>query len=45
MIVFVWARRVPMGPAEAGVGAPVGQAVASSKVMDGERWAGGDVEV
>ncbi len=45
MIVFVWARRVPMGPAEAGMGAPVGQAVASSKVMDGERWAGGDVEV
>lgn len=35
----------PVATAEAGVGAPVGQTVASPKVIDGERWAGGDVKV
>lgn len=34
-----------MTTTEAGVGAPVGQTVASPKVIDGERWAGGDVKV
>lgn len=34
------AGRVTVATAEAGVGAPVGQAVASPKVIDGERrWA------
>lgn len=45
MIVLVRAGWVPVATAEAGVGAPVGQAVASPKVIDGEWWAGGDVEV
>lgn len=38
MIVLVLAGRVTVATAEAGVGAPVGQAVASPKVIDGERW-------
>lgn len=45
MIVLVRAGRVPVATAEAGVGAPVGQAVASPKVINGEWWAGGDVKV
>lgn len=45
MIVLVWPRRVPVATVEAGVGAPVGQAVASPKVIDGEWWAGGDFKV
>lgn len=45
MIVLVVAGQVPVATAEAGVGAPVGQAVAYPKVIDGERWAGGDVKV
>lgn len=45
VIVFVLARLDPVATAEAGVGAPVGQTVASPKVIDGERWAGGDVKV
>lgn len=45
MIVLVWAGRVPVSTAEAGMGAPVGQAVASPKVIDGEWWTGGDVKV
>lgn len=45
MIVLVLAGRVPVATAEAGVGAPVGQAVAYPKVIDGEWWAGGDVKV
>lgn len=45
VIVLVLARLDPMAAAEAGVGAPVGQTVAPSEVTDGERRAGGDVEV
>lgn len=45
MIVLVQAARVAVAAAEAGVRAPVGQAVASPQVVDGERRAGGDVEV
>lgn len=45
MIVLVLAGRVPVAAAEAGVGAPVGQAVTSPEVIDGERWAVGDVKV
>lgn len=45
MIVLVRARQVPVATAEAGVGAPVGQAVASPKVIDGEWWASGEVKV
>lgn len=45
IIVLVRAGRVPVATAETGVGAPVGQAVASPKVIDGERWAGGNVKV
>lgn len=45
VIVLVRAGRVPMATAEAGVGAPVGQAVSSTKVIDGEGWAGGDVKI
>lgn len=45
VIVLVLARLDPMAAAEAGVGAPVGQTVASSKVTDGERRAGRDVKV
>lgn len=43
--VLVRTRQVPVASAEAGVGAPVGQAVASPEVTDGERWAGGNVKV
>lgn len=45
VIVFVLARLDPMATTEAGVGAPVGQTVASSKVIDGEGRAGRDVKV
>lgn len=45
MIVLVSTRHVPVDTAEAGVGAPVGQTVASTKVIDGEWWAGGDLKV
>lgn len=45
MIVLVRATWVPVATAETGVGAPVGQAVASPKVIYGEWWAGGDVKV
>lgn len=34
---------VGVAAAQAGVGAPVGQAVAAGQVVDGERRAGGDV--
>lgn len=44
MIVLVVTRGVPVAPAQAGVGAPVGQTV-SSEVVDGERRAGRDLEV
>lgn len=44
MIVLVQAA-VAVAAAEARVRAPVGQAVASPQVVDGERRAGGDVEV
>lgn len=44
VIVLVLARLDPVATTEAGVGAPVGQTVASSKVIDGEWWAGGDVK-
>ena len=43
--VLVRAGRVPVASAEAGVGAPVGQAVASPKVIHGEGWASGNVKV
>lgn len=45
VIVLMLARLDSMATAEAGVGAPVGQTVASSKVTDGERRAGRDVKV
>ena len=45
VIVLVRAGWIPMATAEAGVRAPVGQAVSSTKVIDGEGWAGGDVKV
>lgn len=45
MIVLVLARLDPMAATEAGVGAPVGQTVASSEVTDGEWRAGRDVKV
>lgn len=45
MIVLVWASGVSMATAEAGVGAPVRQAVASPEVVDGERGTGGHVKV
>lgn len=45
VIVLVLARWVPIPTTKAGVGAPVGQAVASPKVTDGEWWTGGDVKV
>lgn len=43
--VLVGAGRVPVASAEAGVGAPVGQTVATSEIIDGEWWAGGNVKV
>lgn len=45
MIVLVLAAGVAVGvaTAQAGVGAPVGQAVAAGQVVDGEWRAGGDV--
>lgn len=45
MIILVKAGWVAMSTAEAGVRAPIGQAVASPKIIDGERWAGGDFKV
>lgn len=45
MIVLVLARLDPMATTEAGVGAPVGQTVASSKVIDGKWRDGRDVKV
>lgn len=45
MIVLVLAAGVDVGvaAAQAGMGAPVGQAVTPGQVVDGERRAGGDV--
>lgn len=39
------AGQAPVASAEAGVGAPVGQAVANPEVIDGQQRAAGDVEV
>lgn len=45
VIVLMLARLDPMATTKAAVGTPVGQTVASSKVIDGEWRAGRDVKV
>lgn len=45
MIVLMLARWIPVATIQTGMGAPVGEIVASPKIVDGEWWVCGDVKV